>query len=45
MTALLGKDGFTSVAGLLELAKSTCFGLYFVLEDLTLVLLLTASSP
>lgn len=37
MLALLGKDGFGSVAGLLELAKCTCFGLYFVLEDLTTV--------
>ncbi|KAJ5822386.1 peroxin-11B Pex11B-Penicillium chrysogenum [Penicillium robsamsonii] len=35
MLALLGKDGFSSVAGMLELAKCTCFGLYFVLEDLT----------
>ncbi|KAJ5699246.1 hypothetical protein N7536_002259 [Penicillium majusculum] len=35
MFALLGKDGFSSVAGMLELAKCTCFGLYFVLEDLT----------
>ncbi|CAI7654364.1 unnamed protein product [Penicillium glandicola] len=35
MFALLGKDGFGSVGGLLELAKCTCFGLYFVLEDLT----------
>ncbi|KAJ5205149.1 peroxin-11B [Penicillium cf. griseofulvum] len=35
MSALLGKDGFSSVAGMLELAKCTCFGLYFVLEDLT----------
>ncbi|KAJ5784151.1 uncharacterized protein N7518_009828 [Penicillium psychrosexuale] len=35
MSALLGKDGFGSVAGLLELAKCICFGLYFVLEDLT----------
>ena len=37
MSELLGKDGFSSVAGVLELAKSTCFGLYFVLEDLTTV--------
>lgn len=37
MFALLGKDGFSSVAGMLELAKCTCFGLYFVLEDLTTV--------
>ncbi|KAJ5554734.1 peroxin-11B Pex11B-Penicillium chrysogenum [Penicillium sp. DV-2018c] len=37
MIELLGRDGFTSVAGLLELAESTCFGLYFVLEDLTLL--------
>lgn len=37
MSALLGKDGFSSVAGMLELAKCTCFGLYFVLEDLTTV--------
>ncbi|KAJ6100279.1 hypothetical protein N7467_001814 [Penicillium canescens] len=35
MSALLGKDGFGSVGGLIELAKWTCFGLYFVLEDLT----------
>ncbi|KAJ5173479.1 uncharacterized protein N7500_001410 [Penicillium coprophilum] len=35
MFALLGKGGFSSVAGVLELAKCTCFGLYFVLEDLT----------
>ncbi|KAJ5753345.1 uncharacterized protein N7511_007498 [Penicillium nucicola] len=35
MYALLGKDGFTSVGGLIDLAKWTCFGLYFVLEDLT----------
>lgn len=37
MFALLGKDGFSSVAGMLELANCTCFGLYFVLEDLTTV--------
>jgi hypothetical protein len=37
MSQLLGKDGFGSVAGMLELAKCTCFGLYFVLEDLTTV--------
>ena len=37
MSALLGRDGFSSVAGMLELAKCTCFGLYFVLEDLTTV--------
>lgn len=37
MSVLLGKEGFSSVAGLLELAKCTCFGLYFVLEDLTTV--------
>lgn len=37
MSELLGKDGFGSVAGMLELAKCTCFGLYFVLEDLTTV--------
>jgi hypothetical protein len=37
MSQLLGKDGFGSVAGMLELAQCTCFGLYFVLEDLTTV--------
>lgn len=37
MIALLGQGGFGSVAGFLELAKCTCFGLYFVLEDLTIV--------
>lgn len=37
MSVLLGKDGFSSVAGMLELAKCTCFGLYFVLEDMTTV--------
>lgn len=37
MIALLGKDGFSSVTGMLELAKCTCFGLYLVLEDLTMV--------
>ncbi|KAJ5325496.1 hypothetical protein MYU51_000197 [Penicillium brevicompactum] len=37
VSALLGGDGFSSVAGLIELAKWTCFGLYFVLEDLTIL--------
>lgn len=34
---LLGKDGVNSVAGWLDLAKYTCFALYFLLEDLTIV--------
>ncbi|EPS28328.1 hypothetical protein PDE_03274 [Penicillium oxalicum 114-2] len=34
---LLGKDGVNSVAGWLDLAKYTCFALYFLLEDLTIL--------
>ncbi|KAJ5569483.1 peroxin-11B Pex11B-Penicillium chrysogenum [Penicillium hispanicum] len=37
VSALLGKGGMGTVAGWLELAKWTCFGLYFVLEDLTIL--------
>ncbi|CAG7923423.1 unnamed protein product [Penicillium olsonii] len=37
VSALLGGDGFSSVTGLIDLAKWTCFGLYFVLEDLTIL--------
>lgn len=42
VSALLGKRGMGSVAGWLELAKWTCFGLYFVLEDLTIVSLIAS---
>ncbi|KAJ5484185.1 hypothetical protein N7539_005981, partial [Penicillium diatomitis] len=31
------KDGMGTVAGILDLAKYTCFGLYFILEDLTIL--------
>ncbi|KAF7714476.1 Uncharacterized protein PECH_004932 [Penicillium ucsense] len=34
---LLSKDGMGTVAGILDLAKYTCFGLYFILEDLTIL--------
>lgn len=37
VSALLSKDGMSSVPGWLDLAKWTCFGLYFLLEDLTIV--------
>jgi hypothetical protein len=37
VSALLNREGMGSVAGWLDLAKWTCFGLYFVLEDLTMV--------
>ena len=37
VSALLGKGGIGSVPAWLDLAKWTCFGLYFVLEDLTMV--------
>ncbi|KAJ5172050.1 subunits of heterodimeric actin filament capping protein Capz [Penicillium capsulatum] len=37
VSALLGKAGMGTVAGWLDLAKWTCFGLYFVLEDLTML--------
>ncbi|KAJ5112784.1 hypothetical protein N7532_000829 [Penicillium argentinense] len=37
VSALLTKEGMGSVPGWLELAKWTCFGLYFVLEDLTIL--------
>ncbi|KAJ5081891.1 peroxin-11B Pex11B-Penicillium chrysogenum [Penicillium alfredii] len=37
VSVLLGKEGIGSVAAWLELAKWTCFGLYFVLEDLTIL--------
>ncbi|KAJ5732226.1 hypothetical protein N7493_003707 [Penicillium malachiteum] len=37
VSTLLTNGGVGSVAGWLELAKWTCFGLYFVLEDLTIL--------
>lgn len=37
VSTLLSKDGMSSVPGWLDLAKWTCFGLYFLLEDLTIV--------
>ncbi|GLI75767.1 hypothetical protein PoHVEF18_004030 [Penicillium ochrochloron] len=37
VSALLSKDGMSSVPGWLDLAKWTCFGLYFLLEDLTIL--------
>lgn len=37
VSTLLSKEGMGSVAGWLDLAKWTCFGLYFILEDLTIV--------
>ncbi|KAJ5175802.1 uncharacterized protein N7482_001679, partial [Penicillium canariense] len=37
VSALLKKEGLGSVPGWLDLAKSTCFGLYFLLEDLTIL--------
>ncbi|KAJ5666501.1 peroxin-11B Pex11B-Penicillium chrysogenum [Penicillium maclennaniae] len=37
VSALLSKEGMGSVPGWIDLAKWTCFGLYFVLEDLTIV--------
>lgn len=37
VSTLLGNDGMSSVPGWIDLAKWTCFGLYFVLEDLTIV--------
>lgn len=44
VSTLLGKGGgMGSVAGWLDLAKWTCFGLYFVLEDLTIVSLILPS--
>lgn len=39
VSALLNKEGMGSVPGCIDLAKWTCFGLYFVLEDLTIVIL------
>lgn len=33
----MSKGGMGSVSGWIDLAKWTCFGLYFVLEDLTIV--------
>lgn len=37
VSTLLSKGGVGSVSGWLDLAKWTCFSLYFVLEDLTIV--------
>lgn len=37
VSTLLSTDGMSSVPGWLDLAKWTCFGLYFLLEDLTIV--------
>ncbi|CEJ53687.1 hypothetical protein PMG11_00036 [Penicillium brasilianum] len=37
VSTLLSKDGMSSVPGWLDLAKWTCFGLYFLLEDLTIL--------
>ncbi|KAK5805820.1 hypothetical protein VI817_000078 [Penicillium citrinum] len=37
VSTLLSKEGMGSVAGWLDLAKWTCFGLYFILEDLTIL--------
>ncbi|KAJ5215395.1 uncharacterized protein N7498_001802 [Penicillium cinerascens] len=37
VSALLNKEGMGSVPGWIDLAKWTCFGLYFVLEDLTML--------
>ncbi|KAJ5150289.1 peroxin-11B [Penicillium atrosanguineum] len=37
VSALLSKEGMGSVPGWIDLAKWTCFGLYFVLEDLTIL--------
>ncbi|KAJ5666630.1 hypothetical protein N7462_011039 [Penicillium macrosclerotiorum] len=37
VSARLSMEGMGSVSGWLELAKWTCFGLYFILEDLTIL--------
>ncbi|KAJ6086283.1 peroxin-11B Pex11B-Penicillium chrysogenum [Penicillium sp. IBT 16267x] len=37
VSTLLTNGGFGSVAGWIDLAKWTCFGLYYVLEDLTML--------
>ncbi|CAI7641579.1 unnamed protein product [Penicillium manginii] len=37
VAALLNRDAMGSISGWLDMAKWTCFGFYFVLEDLTIL--------
>lgn len=45
VSALLGQDGFSSMNGFIDLAKWTCFGLYFVLDNLTIVCFVPSFPP